>query len=104
VSQPSAKASLSLNVVSTPTHRTRSPCSRARRERPRRRRAAEKRDELAPSHSITSSASNCIELGTSMPSALAVCRLITNSKFARLHHGQIGRFLAFENPPYIDAH
>ncbi len=30
-------------------------------------------------HSITSSASNCIELGTSMPSALAVCRLITNS-------------------------
>jgi hypothetical protein len=30
---------------------------RARRERPRRRRAAEERDELAPSHSITSSAS-----------------------------------------------
>ena len=29
---------------------------RARRERPRRRRAAEQRDELAPFHSITSSA------------------------------------------------
>ena len=29
---------------------------RTRRERPRRRRAAEQRDELAPSHSITSSA------------------------------------------------
>jgi hypothetical protein len=50
VSQPSAKASLSLNVVSTPTHRTRSPCSRARRERPRHRRAAEQRDELAAPH------------------------------------------------------
>jgi hypothetical protein len=46
VSQPSAKASLSLNVVSTPTHRTRSPCSRARRKRPTGRRA-EQRDELA---------------------------------------------------------
>src|SRR5262249_41808227 len=30
-------------------------------------------------HSITSSASNCIELGTSMPSALAVLRLMTRS-------------------------
>jgi hypothetical protein len=30
-------------------------------------------------HSMTSSASNWIELGTSMLSALAVCRLITNS-------------------------
>jgi hypothetical protein len=38
---------VSLNVVSTPTHRTRSPCSRARRKRPPGRRAAEQRDELA---------------------------------------------------------
>ena len=30
-------------------------------------------------YSMTSSASNWIELGTSMPSALAVCRLMTNS-------------------------
>ena len=51
---------------------------RAPRERPRCR-TAEQRDELAPLHSITSSASNWIELGTSMPSALAVCRLMTNS-------------------------
>src|SRR5262244_1643532 len=51
---------------------------RARRERPGRR-AAEQRDELAAPHSITSSASNWIEFGTSMPSALAVCRLMTNS-------------------------
>jgi hypothetical protein len=46
---------------------------RARRERPRDRGAAEQRDELAaPDHSITSSASNCIEIGNSIPSALAV--------------------------------
>ena len=32
-------------------------------------------------HSITSSASNCIELGTSMPRALAVLRLMTKSNF-----------------------
>src|SRR5262249_22141411 len=50
----------------------------ARRERPRSR-AAEQSDEHAALHSITSSASNWIELGTSMPSALAVCMLITNS-------------------------
>src|SRR5215831_13444490 len=55
---------------------------RARRERPGGSRAAEQRDELAaPHHSITSSASNCIELGTERPSALAVLTLITNSNF-----------------------
>src|SRR5262249_23652093 len=53
---------------------------RARRERPRRR-AAEQRDELATFHSITSSARCCSCNGTSMPSALAVLRLITNSYF-----------------------
>ena len=49
---------------------------RARRERPRRR-AAEKRDELAPLHSITSSARASSIGGTSRPSALAVLRLMT---------------------------
>src|SRR5262249_21062542 len=51
---------------------------RARRERPRRR-AAEQRDELAPFHSITSSARASNEAGTSRPSAFAVLRLITSS-------------------------
>src|SRR5262249_23172846 len=55
---------------------------RARRERPSRR-AAEQCDELAPlqlcGHSITSSARARSVGGTSMPSALAVLRLITNS-------------------------
>src|SRR5262249_14910383 len=47
---------------------------RARRERPRRR-AAEQRDELAPDHSITSSAATSSPAGTSKPSNLAVLRL-----------------------------
>src|SRR5262249_61916097 len=51
----------------------------ARRERPCRRAAAEQRDELAALHSITSSAATSSPGGTSMPSALAVLKLITNS-------------------------
>src|SRR5262245_51134993 len=53
---------------------------RARRERPRHRRAAKQRDELAPSHhSITSSARASRVGGTSIPSAFVVLRLITSS-------------------------
>src|SRR5262249_8840324 len=53
---------------------------RARRERPRDRRAAEQRDERAASaHSITSAAIASSLSGTFKPSALAVRRLITNS-------------------------
>src|SRR5262245_58813882 len=48
---------------------------RWRRERPHRR-AAEKRDELAALHSITSSARASTVVGTSRPRALAVLRLI----------------------------
>src|SRR6516164_6933341 len=51
-------------------------------------RPAEQRDELAPLHSITSSASNWIELGTSMPSALAVCALMTNSNLVDCKTGR----------------
>src|SRR5262249_47029333 len=47
--------------------------------RPRDRRAAEQCDELAPLHSITSSAITDTPAGTSRPSALAVLRLITSS-------------------------
>src|SRR5262249_46559134 len=52
---------------------------RACRERPRGCRAAEQRDELAALHSITSSASNCIEIGISRPSALALLAFITSA-------------------------
>src|SRR5262245_44648340 len=48
----------------------------ARRERPRGSGAAEQRDELAALHSITSSARASSVDGISMPSALAVLRLI----------------------------
>src|SRR5262249_47169965 len=52
---------------------------RARGERPRRRRAAEQRDEGATFHSITSSARASTVGGLSRPSALAVLRLSTVS-------------------------
>src|SRR5262249_27460427 len=51
---------------------------RARRERPRRRRAAEQRDECAALHSITSSASESKLSEILTPSAFAVFKLITN--------------------------
>src|SRR6516165_7396432 len=38
-----------------------------------------KRDELASPHSITSSANICIDIGTSIPSALAAFMLMTSS-------------------------
>src|SRR5262249_48695517 len=53
----------------------------ARREWPRGHRAAEQRDELAPLHSITSSARASSVGGTSKPSACAVIRLMTSSNF-----------------------
>src|SRR5271169_1874022 len=52
---------------------------RACSERPSDCRTAGKRDELAPSHSITSSARATTFVGISRPIAFAVFRLITNS-------------------------
>src|SRR5262249_15454923 len=53
---------------------------RARRERPRHRRTAQKRDEVAPSHhSINSSARSKNASGIFSPSDLAVVRLMTRS-------------------------
>src|SRR5262245_59370748 len=72
---------------------------RLRRERPSSRRAAEKRDELATFHSITSSASNCNELGTSSPSARAVCILITNSNLVDCTTGRLAGFAPFRIRP-----
>jgi hypothetical protein len=61
---------------------------RARRERPRGRRAAEQRDEFAAVHSITSSAICWRCTGTSRPSALAVLRLIRNSNLVGCSTGR----------------
>src|SRR5262249_25360201 len=52
---------------------------RTRRERPRRCRTAEKREELAPPHSITSSARCRNASGMVRPSTFAVVRLMTRS-------------------------
>jgi len=68
---------------------------RARRERPRDRRAAEKRDELAPLHSITSLASASSVGGIVRPSALAVLRLITSSKRVGCSIGKSPGFVPF---------
>src|SRR5262249_30413018 len=65
---------------------------RPRRERPRCRRAAEQRDDLAPSHSITSSARASRVGGTSRPSALAFVRLIARSNFVGCSTGMSAGF------------
>src|SRR5262249_32647583 len=54
---------------------------RARRKRPRDCRATKEGDELAPSHSITSSARSRKASGIVRPIALAVVRLTTSSNF-----------------------
>src|SRR5262249_12502154 len=61
---------------------------RARRERPRRRRAAEQRDESATLHSITSSARATSSGGRSRPSARAVLRLIASSNLTGCSTGR----------------
>src|SRR5262249_12274733 len=78
-------AGLSFRIVHSYVHKHADPphafvLLRPRRERPRGRRAAEQRDELAAvAHSITSSARARSSGDTSSPSAFAVCRLMTNS-------------------------
>src|SRR5258708_6563110 len=52
--------------------------------------AAKEAHRLA--QSINSSASNCIELGTSRPSARAVCRLMTNSSLVGCKTGKSAGF------------
>src|SRR5262249_40637737 len=81
-------------------HHRHRPLLRASRERPRRR-TADKRDELAPFHSITSSAMASSVGGTVRPSIRAVLRLITSSNLVGRSTGR-GLF-AFENSPDIDA-
>src|SRR5262249_54186529 len=66
---------------------------RTRRQRPRRRRAADAREECAPRrHSITPSARASSSAGTSMPSALAVFRLITRSNLTGCSTGRSAGF------------
>src|SRR5262249_14909936 len=62
---------------------------RAHRERPRHRRTTEQRDELAPPHSITSSARTNNVIGNSMPIALAAFRLTISSNFVGCSTGRL---------------
>src|SRR5262249_24239445 len=64
---------------------------RPRPERPRRHRAAEERDELAPLHSITSSARASRVSGRVRPSAFAVVRLMTRSNLVGCSTGRSPR-------------
>src|SRR5262249_21512010 len=72
---------------------------RARRDRPRRRRAAEQRDELAALHSITSSAATSSLSGTMRPSILAVWALITNSNLLACTTGRSAGLAPFRMRP-----
>src|SRR5262249_20535737 len=65
---------------------------RARRERPRGRRAAKQRDELAPPHSIASSARASSVGGISSPSMRAVCALMTSSNLVDCTTGRSAGF------------
>src|SRR5262249_47449914 len=74
-------AGFAVRAAEQPDHRHRR-LLRPRRHRPRRCRAAEQRDEVAPpDHSMTSSARASSVAGISRPSALAVGRLMTNWNF-----------------------
>src|SRR5262245_23905895 len=91
--------------VEKPDHRHRW-LLRARRERPRRR-AAERCDDLAAPHSITSSARASSVGGTSRPSALAVLRLIQNlcgrSRYSPARSSRWHGAKAFKVPNNISA-
>src|SRR5205823_2391506 len=71
---------------------------RARRERPRHRRANQ-RDELAPFHSITSSARTSSAVGTSRPSVLAVLRFRNSSTFVPCWTGSSPGFSPLRTRP-----
>src|SRR5262249_40070718 len=91
------KAGLCLRVVLAVANEHSDPTQlgrllRAGRERPRRRSPAEQRDELAPPHSITSSASASSGGGTVRPSIRAVLRLIASSYFTGACTGRSAGF------------
>src|SRR5262245_24500256 len=77
---------------------------RARCERPRCRGATEQRDELAPLHSITSSARPSKVIGKVRPSVFAVFRLIKNSVFVDCWTGRSAGLSPLRmRPTYVPA-
>src|SRR6516162_1357513 len=76
---------------------------RTRPTGPRNRHAAEQGDELAPLHSITSSARSRIDVGNVTPIARAVLRLTANSNWTACSTGKSAglaprRILAVSDP------
>src|SRR5262249_40024568 len=80
-------------------HRVRRIGLRKRRNRPRRRSAPEQRDELAPPHSITSSAVAMSVGGTARPSIRAVWALITSSNLVDCTTGRSAGFAPLRMRP-----
>ena len=68
---------------------------RPHRERPRNCRAIDKRDELPPSHSITSSARTRSAGGIALSSSFAVLRFTNSSKFRGCSIGSSLSFAPF---------
>jgi hypothetical protein len=99
---PCAKRMRFSNVPNTPARikktnlRNHRRLLRTRRERPYSRCAAEKSDELASFHSITSSARASSDGGTVRPSALAVLRLIASSYLFGACTGRSAGFSPFK--------
>src|SRR5262245_49576560 len=71
----------------------------ARRDRPRGRGAAEQSDELAPLHSITSSARPSRMIGKVSPSVFAVLRLMTSSILTACTTGRSAGFSPLRTRP-----
>src|SRR5262245_19126854 len=92
------RLSIGRTRVDDANHRRRG-LLRARRNRPRGRNAADKRDERAALHSITSSASASSVGGMSKPSALAVTRLTTSSNLVGSATGMSAGFSPLRMQP-----
>src|SRR5262249_48094286 len=74
-------------------------CGLLRLPQQRQCRAPKSHDELAPLHSITSSARPSSDGGTERPSAFAVPRLITSSTFVNCWTGRSAGFSPFRMRP-----
>jgi hypothetical protein len=94
-----ASKSFSERFMSTPNAPHTARLLRARRERPRRRRAAEQRYELAALHSITSSAATSSFSGTVRPSIVAVETLMTSSNLLDCTTGKSAGFAPLRMRP-----
>jgi hypothetical protein len=98
LAEPGNKGRIERSGIDEADHRHRR-LLRPRRQRPSDRRAAEKRDELAPPHSITSSARASSVGGTVMPNTRAVSALMTNSNLLDCATGRSAGFAPLRMRP-----